>query len=339
MFPVLVAGGGGGGDATPPGGRSGRGSHQLADSTACPRKWWLRYRRGLVKISEPAWRLAGTTVHLGLAYHYASRMDPRPAWLDKPYEQALVKAASGDIATVELTSAICDQYAARYAQEDWVPTHVEHEFRVSLGTLIDSANSMYNKGLKCPRELRDEMITGRADLLVQYPDGRYRVVDHKTTSATAWRNPNKLPKWKQETGPYRVPWQSMIYLWLARHDLGQAAVAGFVINRISRKEGPDTEAFDMDRHALRIPQVFYEDVPRICMHLVKEEIRIIELAKASKKIPLGYPFACDTKFGPCDYIEYCCARNKRERAALIGVPVEPLVGEGLPHQQYAYRRR
>ena len=334
--------GGGGAGALPivqaHGGESGHGSHQLSAVWTCPRQWWLRYRRLMLLVKENGWRMSGTLIHLALSYRYAAMMEQVPAWVhEKSLDEELEHDAEGlgDAGKARETIAtvrdVMREYTWKYEGEPWVPVAVEEQISMRLGDMREARAGE-------DKSLDDVVVTCRPDLVVRCPDGLLRLVDHKTTSDAHWRDKDMLPDWPEDGGSYRVPWQMMLYLWIARHHMGQAEISGFVINRIKRTKGWKSGRYDMDRHELRIPVTFYEKVPEIVRATVARE-REVERAVERGEKPIGLPWACHGPFGPCDYVDWCTAPTNRHRGALLGQPVLKDDDEELPEQKYKIVKR
>ena len=327
-----------------PGGKSSRGSHQLAAVSNCARSWRLRYRKHLVPEFEPKHRMIGTAIHTCAAYHYNKRMATPYEW-PLPLDEALkndcrrggipeheIQADSNvgvDFEVIEQAHAVMREYIDIYSDEPWDPLYIEEEFAMRVGDLDPDGRD----GV-----LDDELVTVRPDLVIRSRiNGQVYIVDHKTTSKSGWRDKNRLPVWNQRENEYRVPWQPMLYLHVMRHNLGQGAVAGFVINRIRRERGPQTGKFDFSRHLLDIPESMYREVPGAVRERVGWEAELDRMI-AEGKMPRPNPSACHGVFGPCDYVDLCTAPSQRHVAALIGLPVEPLPGESLPPRRYVSRK-
>jgi hypothetical protein len=275
-----------------PGGASARGSHRLAATHSCERLWTLRYEYGIVPLITKPWTLLGTLVHHCLAYHYAAQLPgEKPDWFSRPLDDVLNEEGAGNPSLIRTARDVYEFYKRHFAAGDtWSPVKVEHEFSATVGQL--------DPGGPFP-ELDQEVITARTDLLME-ANGYLWIVDHKTTSG-GW-NSDRLPAWKDD-GEYLMSWQAMLYLHIARIEMQDREVRGFIIQRVKRKA-----PYDVDRNVLRIPALAYRAVPRAARMMVKRE-KEIQARLALGESPTPNFAACQGRYGPCDYRDLCASET------------------------------
>lgn len=141
-----------------------RGS-ETTDFQRCPK----RYDYAWVQNLEPKQRneklTIGSAIHKFLELLYSGK-DVREAVRqsgDYIVEHALHMEHHEYVEMIDLHSAICFHYAQHYANCDWEVVAVEMPFRVHLEGHLH--------------------YTGTIDLLVKDKDGKYWLVDHKTTAS------------------------------------------------------------------------------------------------------------------------------------------------------------
>jgi PD-(D/E)XK nuclease superfamily protein len=286
-----------------PSGASLRGPHRLAAIETCQRMWALRYYWYFRPAYENAWRLGGSLLHTCYQYLYASMMTPPPAWFfekslaERIYEQAL------DIhepARTELVQMAWNNFAAYrqiYAADGsyFRPIAIEEEFAATLGEI--------DPGGPWP-ELDNELVTCRSDLVYEtLQDCDVWGLDYKSHGRSRV-NPRtgRLTRWKDD-GEHAIDWQVLLNLLILRARLGPR-VRGFVIQRTTRQP-----PYDFDRHVLTIPAVAYEEAGRTARELVKREIEVMQKIENGGKPSPRY-YACQGRFGACDYRPVCMASSK-----------------------------
>lgn len=286
------------GQTTSPSGASRRGSHRLADMGTCPRKWFLRYHARFMSKVERAVIISGSLIHGALAWDYSQRMDPRdrPSWGGLTLPEVLAPIGLGHPELIRNSVACLAAYKAYWDKmpngDPWRPKYIEQEFEARISDL-DKAGRGCDYGGLC---VDDEVVTCKPDLIVDVDGtGNLWLVDHKT----------QRPEWGKKTlspykdaGPFTVSWQSLLYLHIIR--LYMPHVAGMIIQRINR-EPP----YDVIR--MPIPTAdLYKDVPAIAREMVRREMQLgIDLAKGIKAT--AHPWACESRFGSCDYRPLCVA--------------------------------
>lgn len=270
------------------GGASSRGSHQLASTQTCQRLYALRYVYKIIEKEDKPWRMSGTLVHLGLAYHYGEQLDVRPDWLDRPFDEALNIEGRGHPKEIKLAKDIMAYYKSQVAAGDTLkPVYVEQEFKASIGQI--------DPGGPDP-ELDSEVISIRPDLVAEL-NGELWIIDHKTQRG-GW-NSDRLSVWKDD-GEFLMSWQAMLYLHVLRA-LETRPVRGFLIQRIKRNP-----PYDHDRNPLRIPALAYRQVPRAARDMVRAELKI-QAGLRNGIVPTPNFAACQGRYGPCDYRPLCSA--------------------------------
>lgn len=277
------------------GGASRRGSHQLASTQTCKRLYALRYVFEIIGKEDKPYRMAGTLVHLCLAYHYAEQLAVRPDWLSTPLDAALEIEGAGCPNEIKLAKDIYAYYKANVAAGDTLkPVYVEQQFEATIGQI--------DPGGPDP-ELDSESISIRPDLVAEL-NGELWIVDHKTQRG-GW-NSDRLGVWKDD-GEFLMSWQAMLYLHVLRA-LETRPVKGFLIQRVKRNP-----PYDHDRNPLRIPALAYKQVPRAARDMVREELKIRrELRQGTAPTPNFA--ACQGRYGPCDYRDLCSADSEVMKA-------------------------
>lgn len=306
-----------------PSGRSTRGSHQLAAALTGERYWWLKYEQKYMLVRDKPFRLRGTLIHLCMQYHYGAQLRQQPSWFyEQTLDQALEEKGRGHPGDVLVSKRLLEQYRTTYTVEPWTPFAIEEEFSATIGEL--------DPGGPDP-SLDGEVVTCRPDLLVLALHDVTRqpyldVFDYKSAGKNwefadgKWRIRGGLEPWKDDGGPYRIPWQPLVYLHILRAPSNAAKlehmnVRGFWIQRLTRE--PDRFGrHHFDRHLLTIPRVAYEETPRVMRAAVARERYIRDnAAKGIKPMPCTY--ACRTPFGACDFVDVCSAPTPEERLRVL----------------------
>ena len=293
-------------------GASSRGSHQLATSAECKRKWAFHYRKKLKILGEPKFRLGGTLIHSSLAILYGQRLIDNGGkipdwWKDESLDVQLAKEGAGYPELIQYAREIYDAYEKMWwqgaAAEPWEPTHVEEEFRATVGELDPGGED---------RTLDSEVVTCRTDLVVRHKDtGHLWIVDHKTKGGGyGGKGADRLPAWG-DGGEYALSWQANINLHLIRLRLPHENVRGFIVNRVKRMP-----PYDFDRHILHVSPEVYKTVPSVVRAQVATEREIDQMLAAGKHPPPSY-WTCMGRFGWCDYISICNADTVDERNSVI----------------------
>lgn len=292
------------------GGSSTRGTHQLISVSTCERLYALRYMKRLRIAQEPKFRLIGTLVHSALAYHYASMCEKRPGWFQEierrgmSWEEVVEAEGAGYPDVIENAKDCFRAYQHRYAGDALTPLIVEDEFSASLGELDPDPDRPW-------RDLDNERVTCRVDL-VALVNGKVWVVDHKCTGA-GYPAGQRLPRW-QHDGEWKMNLQVMMNLHILRKrlpELGYPAPTGFMINRIKRRV-----PYDFDRNPVGVPDLAYEEMPRQVRGLVHKERLVQDNMKAGIK-PVANYGACWTRYGACDYHDFCGADSQEERDRIM----------------------
>lgn len=292
-------------------GASGRGSHQLACASECGVRWRFRYRDRVIPRFEPDFRLGGTLIHDSLAHRYAERMmaagGTAPSWWDgRSIQDVLDESGAGHPELIRNALEAYEVYPRHWweanggLREDWIPIAVEEEFKARVGDLDpEGLDGIYD----------DEVVTCRSDLVVRSKrTGALIIVDHKTKSPDY--KTGKLPTWNPN-GEYRVSWQAALNLLIVRLTFPGDIVAGFVVNRVTRRA-----PWDFDRHLLRISPRMYARTPKVIRHQVAVE-RSYDALLAEGRSPEPAYWNCYTRFGPCDYIDICDAATDEDARAII----------------------
>lgn len=282
-----------------PSGRSSRGSHQLAAALACERLWYLRYSKRLIGHSEKSFRLAGTLIHLAMAYYYASKMVVKPQFfLNQDLRSALEEKARGSPALVQRTMEILVSYMTFFVDDPWVPIHIEEEFRARIGDL--------DEGGPDP-SLDGEFISCRPDLIVRMPDNTNWIVDHKS-QGRGYGGSSRMEKWNVDN-EFALNWQILVNLHVVRQHM---PIQGFIIQRIKR-EPP----YDFDRNIVRVSGAAYGEAPRVARALVARERHIIQQAAMGIPPLPSIGMVCTGRYGNCDYRPVCISDTHEQRLRVI----------------------
>ena len=295
-----------------PGGASKRGSHRLAETAVCPRKWYFHNALKLVPKSTPDYYMVGTLVHLCLAYHYGPQCKLRPAWLkEATLDEALNKTGRGYPQQIALAKEIYEAYVDYWAGHDsgWEPFGVEEEFTATLGQIRKLVNPKAGA-----QPLDNEVVSSRLDLLVKM-NGRVWAVDYKTTAGGGFGSSKRLPTWNPE-GEYAVHFQFMLQTAILRVNFG-SEFGGVIVERILKKP-----PFDFDRSVAPIQRRMFNELPDILARLCAAErsiaMQTYEAHGAGEDMtlwkPTGNPWNCWGWGHPCEYRPICIAEtNEQER--------------------------
>ncbi|APU88856.1 conserved hypothetical protein [Virus Rctr197k] len=284
--------------------------------------WWLKYDQRWEALQDKPFRLRGTLIHLCLQYHYASKMAQPPSWFfERDLDTALDQDGAGYPSDVLKAKELLFAYQREYLQEPWTPYAVEEEFQATVGELDPGGPDS---------SLDDEIVTCRPDLLAVEHDPLTRepflwVYDYKTSGKNwefadgRWIMRGGLERWKDD-GPYALHWQVLINLLILRAKtnavrLSHLPVRGFVIQRMTRE--PDRGLkYHFDRHTLKVPAGPYQQAPRAIRACVARE-RAIRDGVEKGLAPAPSFWACNTKFGPCDFRDVCLGPTPEERQKIL----------------------
>lgn len=317
-LPVLKAG---------PSGASKRGSHQLASIFSCPRKWQLRYRKGIREARDKKFRIGGTLHHDTIAYIYAERIIeqgiwPTPSWwTGEPLHDILDKHGEGWPEQIALAKEMYDAYRNKWwfgsYPEPWEPVAAEEQFVGRIGD-VDPLGD----GVDDP--LADEIVTCGTDLVIRNTlTNQLWIVDHKSKGFDffAPRHAQRMEPWvRRSTGggdheQYLVHWQSLVNLHLVRRAFPDHIVAGFMINRFTREKTKDGR-FLFDRHTLHTSPRVYARAPKVMRYAVAQEAYWDGIIAAGGQAEPHY-WACHGKYGTCDYIELCNADDDEQAGRVL----------------------
>lgn len=288
-------------------GASKRGSHQIATVFQCPRKWYLRYRKGIREREDKEYRMAGTLGHLAIAHRYAERIIeqgiwPAPTWWDgRSIDDALETVGEGWPQLVPVARELYDAYPNYWwhgtLAEPWEPVAVEEQFFARLGDLDPLPDGVEDLWA-------DEVITCGTDLVVRNTvTDMLWIPDHKSKGFDPFGRSSspRMEPWRRDSEQYTVHWQALVNLLIVRQAFPDKVVGGFIINRFTRKQ-----PFLFDRHTLHVSPRVYAEAPAQIRRAVMEEARIDNLVNAGGRPAPNY-WACHGKYGCCDYVELCNA--------------------------------
>lgn len=291
-----------------PGGASSRGSHRLAESSVCPRKWYLHYGQGLVPKETPEHFMVGTLVHLGLAYYRGeqlARMGKPPAWLlqQPDVNAALNKEGKGYPKAIAQAQAIVEAYKQYWGRmtDPWEPVSIEEEYSASLGEL---RRQVRPDSPAMPDD--NERVSCRIDLVVR-TNGTLWAADYKTT-AKSWRG--RLPEWNPD-GEYAIHWQFLLQTAILRLRLGPT-FRGVVVERILKQD-----PYDFDRAVVPISRAAFMDLPNVVARQCAQETALAREAFAAQGrgedmelwLPSGNWWNCYQWGSPCEYRALCRAET------------------------------
>lgn len=291
-------------------GASKRGSHQLASVLQCPRKWYFRYRARIREACDLEFRMAGTLGHQAIAHAYAERIIeqdkwPIPTWWEdgRSLDSWLEEVGKGWPGLIPTARELYDAYKAHWwtgdYPEPWEPVAVEEQFYCKLVDLVPD----------CPDELRDEVITCGVDLVFRNTNtGQLWIADHKSKGFDWFSRSStkRMEPWHKDGEQYTIHWQALVNLHIVRRAFPNEVVAGFIINRFTRKK-----PFLFDRHPLHVSPRVYEQAPRVLQYCIEQERRIDGMVAAGRK-PEPHFWACHGKYGCCDYISLCNADDEEQ---------------------------
>jgi hypothetical protein len=138
----------------------------------CPRKHYLRYELGLVPVKDDAPRRIGSAFHALLEA------------ADKGIDSTTILAGMEDAYEVEIVLAMFDG-------------HLRFQFEDEKAVRVVASELDFNIPLKNPetgKETQNWRFAGKIDRIVQLRDGRYALMEYKTTSrdfspgADYWQN-------------------------------------------------------------------------------------------------------------------------------------------------------
>lgn len=286
---------------------------------------------------DKEYRISGTLHHASIARRYAERVVeqgiwPAPTWYDAslPLEDELGRIGEGWPESVALAVKMYDAYPNHWwygsVPEPWQPVAVEEQFWARVGDLVPD----------CPPEYADDVVTCGTDLVVrEMVSGMLWIVDHKSKGFDSFNRSGRprLEPWvRPRTGggdheQYKVHWQALVNLHLVRRAFPNEVVAGFIINRFSRKE-----PFLFDRHALHVSPRVYAEAPTMMLRAIQEEARIDGMVAAGQK-PEPYLWNCYGRYGCCDYIDVCNADTEEQRRQVLSSKFHVVGSKQEEHEQ------
>jgi hypothetical protein len=268
----------------------------------CPRRWYLRWARGLVAKERPEYLMEGTLVHLALAYFRAEQMAVKPAWyLSTPLDVALERVGQGHAKSLELARNILAAYRARAAQLDgWEPVAIEYEYTVTLGELRRAVNP---GAALLPDD--GEVVSARIDLMLR-ANGQVWACDYKTTRGVK----GNLPPFRMD-GEYALNWQFLLQTAILKVRLGKEFRA-VVVERIL-KSPPYYSSRDVAPCAVSA----LRGVPDTVASLCRQERAVLQQATEAQArgedmetwMPPGNFWACHEYNRPCEYAPLCRAES------------------------------
>lgn len=247
----------------------------------CPQYHGFGYEMGLRPVEDKEALILGSLVHVGLAYHYGLRMNPRPEWMvyptpvDPDPRVALWTCGQDNLDIAQKALNLFDEYVAFYNVPTLQPILIEHQFDSILD--IDGVPEKY---------------TLRIDLLAtDTTTNELVLVDHKSVY--------KFSKW---TGvDYRTDREMLTGLALCRaygYDVKRVIINGM---QKGTKENPKPR---FQRFDVPVSEDAYNRLGGDIMH----GIRMMRLTKQAYPDPTNRPRtseSCVRKFGRCQYYPVC----------------------------------
>lgn len=286
------------------GGASRRGSHRLAESALCPRKWYLHFGRGIKPKKTALHFVEGTAFHLCRAYARAAQMEAKkpgsaPAWFHREtLDQALERECKGYPEAIKLAKSMDAAYERFYAGNDpWEPVAVEKEYVASLGQIRKLINP-YSPPL--PDD--GEQVSCRIDLVYR-ANGYLWACDYKTT---AHGYQGHLKNWNPD-GEYSINFQFLLQTAVLKVNLG-AEFKGVVVERCLKKD-----PFDFDRTPSPISPAAFRDLPNAIAARCAAERDIARQAFDAQArgedmntwLPSGHWWNCYSWGSSCEFKTLC----------------------------------
>ena len=248
----------------------------------CPQYHAFAYDMGLRPTEDKEALVLGGLIHVGLAYHYGMRMNPRPAWMVYPtpeapsYRDAIWTIGFANLDIAEKALRIVDAYVAHYSAPTLMPLLIEHQF-----------------GVEIPVGTLPEKYTLRIDMLAQdwAASGEVVLLDHKSAY--------KLTKWVGHD--YRADREMLTGLALCRaHGYDVKRV---VINAIQKgtKENP-TPAFQ--RYDVPISETAYARIGAETAYWIQRMREVRQSHPDPENRPRAYA-SCVRKYGRCQFYPVC----------------------------------
>lgn len=248
----------------------------------CPQFHAFGYEMGLRPTEDKEALILGGLIHVGLAYHYGLRMNPRPEWMVYPTLQApdpraaIWTCGQDNLDIAEKALRIFDAYAAFYSTPTLAPVLIEHQFDSVMD--IDGVPEKY---------------TLRIDLLARdmAAGGELVLADHKSVY--------KFTKWVGQD--YRTDREMLTGLALCRaygYDVKRVVINGIQKGTKERPE-PRFERFDVP-----VSEDMYNRLSTDVMH----GIRMMRFTKQAYPDPTNRPRvteSCVRKFGRCQFYPVC----------------------------------
>lgn len=292
---------------TAPGGASRRGSHRLAESAICQRKWYLDVGRGIKPKRIPQHFIEGTLVHLALAYYRAEQLAEKgqaPDWFEqKSLDEALDEEGAGYPDAIKLAKSVLTAYRKRWSgvKDPWEAVAIEKEYTATLGQIRKLINP-YEE----PKSDDGEVVSARIDLMLR-TNGFLWACDYKTTAHG--RN-GRLTDWNPE-GEYAINWQFLLQTAILKVNLG-TEFRGVLVERIYKKE-----PHDFDRAPAPIARTAFMDLPNVIARQALLERQIAKQAFDAQAagedmttwLPSGNWWNCYSWGSPCEYRAICTAET------------------------------
>jgi hypothetical protein len=277
----------------------------------CPEQHGLHYLSKYKSKIEPSYRLLGQLVHDCLAYHYAAQLDPLPDWFQASNldDQLQIRLGENDAELVPQAKEVSRAYLDRFAGDPWTPIFVEKEFKTTVGAL-DPHGPM--------PELDEELVTCQVDLGVE-GNGAVWLVDYKCMGGE-WGK-DRLPAWTAAVERDYL-WQALVNLHVVRQSIPN--VKGFIVRRVKRRI-----PYDFDSNQIRPKQRMYDEIPRTIRYAVKRDLELSALGATPSALRRNYSM-CSGKYGPCDYVDYCHAKDELTAQDVLDKNFTRLVSPSAP---------
>jgi hypothetical protein len=250
--------------------------------------------------------MGGTLIHTGRQYYFASLLPEaqRPRWF---YERSMLDAMRAQSGAFPELVQMANDNTATYMREQMdsdaallTPIAIEEEFCATLGELDPGGPDS---------SLDNEIVSCRTDLVYKNEGGLW-ILDYKSLGYGGInKKTGELLRWKEDN-EFALNWQVLVNLHILRKRLGPV-VRGFVIERTTRQP-----PYRHDRHVLSVPQMAYENAPRVARACVQREHEVTEQVRRGI-VPLQSPWACTGRYGHCDYRDVCMADSKKEMLSIL----------------------
>ena len=294
------------------GGASSRGSHQLASTFECPRRWLLRSVHRFVAKAEPLYRITGTLIHLALAWFHAQRLPVVPDDFRKPVVELLNERGRGYPQAIQTALSVLGAYGRWFSAQAWHIESVETEYRATVADIVNIVRDRLDSALA--EDLRrhaaaqgvslTEFVSARLDLVIRI-NGKLYPVDIKSVQSRSGNLPALTDR-----GQYGLHWQSFVQRYCLQTKWLTEDIGSNIILRATR-DAPHQFAHD----PLTIRARAYAEAAFSIVLAMARERELRKMYEEGRKLPAHF-WSCYTK-GPCDYLDYCLADGAEARKSVL----------------------